>query len=605
MRRIIVPLILALVLAKREPSHDRTVRNTALSHQTTTRSFQVSHTTTVTHHDSPGSGGAPASPDKPPASRRRLRHIGAVLAGSIVVAALLLVLANLAFAQSAKKKAPSNLKPFLVEDIYPGKTGSEPNYLVDFKGKLLFAAMHPDFGEELWRSNGTRSGTRLVRDIDPGPLVVNKAQNTETGSSVPDKVLLTKNGIYFTAITAKYGEELWKSDGTKSGTKIVKDIVPGPGDSGAEDFVTIASRTTLFRAWDKDHGEELWKTDGTAKGTTLVKDINRDLPPGARCDQSDCGIPKGWSHPDTVTVMGKQVFFAADDGKHGVELWKSDGTESGTTLVKDINTVPGNSNPNDKSDAINRSAEVEKLYVVGKTLYFRASDGKHGVELWKSDGTESGTTLVKDINLATPDPINTACKRRKSCAGSSWVDDITVVGKTAAGRRIYFTATDGKHGLELWKSDGTNKGTKLVKSINSSSALNASDVGNLVALRKRLYFSANDGKHGVELWKSDGTRSGTTLVKDINPGKAGSDANDLTAFKGRVLFSADDGVHGTEMWKSNGTKANTGLLINLEPGAVGSEPGELTTSGPLLYFAASTPSAGEELWAVLPRGIGR
>src|SRR5215217_4072267 len=134
MRRIIVPLILALVLAKREPSHDRTVRNTALSHQTTTRSFQVSHTTTVTHHDSPGSGGAPASPDKPPASRRRLRHIGAVLAGSIVLAALLLVLANLAFAQSAKKKAPSNLKPFLVEDIYPGKTGSEPNWLVDFKG---------------------------------------------------------------------------------------------------------------------------------------------------------------------------------------------------------------------------------------------------------------------------------------------------------------------------------------------------------------------------------------------------------------------------------------------------------------------------------------
>src|SRR5215217_5690631 len=495
----------------------------------------MSHVTTVTHHDSRDSGGAPAS-------RRRLRHIGAVLAGSIVLCALLLVLANLAFAQSAKKKATPHLKPFLVEDIYPGKTGSEPSNLVNFKGRLLFGANHPKFGEELWRSIGTRSGTRLVKDIDPGPLVIKKMEKTETGSSAPDSVLRTKKWIYFQASTVKYGEELWKSDGTTSGTKVVKDIVPGPGVSDPEDIVSTAPRTTFFRAWDKKHGEELWRTDGT---------------------------------------------------------------ESGTTLVKDINTVPGNSNPNDKGDAINRSAEVEKLYVVGKTLYFRASDGKHGVELWKSDGTESGTTLVKDINLATPDPINTACKRRKSCAGSSWVDDITVVGKTAAGRRIYFTATDGKHGLELWKSDGTNKGTKLVKSINSSSASEASDIGNLVALRKRLYFSANDGKHGVELWKSDGTRSATTLVKDINPGKAGSDANDLTAFKGRVLFSADDGVHGTEMWKSNGTKANTGLLINLEPGAVGSEPGELTTSGPLLYFAASTPSAGEALWAVLPRGIGR
>src|SRR5215213_2225146 len=517
----------------------------------------MSHITTLTHHDSRSSSGAPASPDKPPASRRRLRHIGAVLAGSIVLAALLLVLANLAFAQSAKKKAPSNLKPFLVEDIYPGKTGSEPNWLVDFKGKLLFGANHPRFGEELWRSNGTRSGTRLVKDIDSGPLVIKKMENTETGSSAPDSVLRTKKWIYFQATTVKYGEELWKSDGTKSGTKVVKDIVPGPGDSGAEGFVSIAPRTMLFRAWDKRHGEELWKTDGTTKGTTLIKDINPDLPPGARCKQGDCGIPKGWSHPDTVTVMGKQVFFAADDGKHGVELWKSDGTEKGTKLVKDINTVKGNSNPNDKGDALTRSAEVEKLYVVGKTLYFRASDGKHGVELWKSDGTNKGTRLVKDINPAAPAPINTACKDRKSCVGSSWVDDITVVGKTAAGRRIYFTAIDGKHGLELWKSDGTRKGTTLVRSINPSSAREAADISNLVALRKRLYFSANDGKHGYELWKS------------------------------------------------NGTKANTGLLINLEPGAGGSEPGELTISGPLLYFAASTPSAGEELWAVVPRGIRR
>src|SRR5215203_4678181 len=379
----------------------------------------MSHFTTVTHHDSRGSGRAPASPDKPLASRRRLRHIGAMLAGSIVLAALLLVLANLAFAQSAQKKNPPDLKPFLVEDIYPGETGSEPNWLMDFKGTLLFTADHPKFGEELWKSNGTKPGTRLIKDIDPGPLVINAVEDTETGSSEPDNVLRKRNVIFFSAKTVRYGEELWKSDGTKSGTKIVKDIVPGPHDSGAADIHSTAPRTTFFRAWDKNHGEELWKTDGTESGTKLVKDINPDSPPGARCDQSECGIPKGWSHPDTVTVMGKQVFFAADDGKHGVELWKS-------------------------------------------------------------DGTERGTTLVKDINPAAPAPINTACKRRKSCAGSSWVDDITVVGKTAAGRRIYFTAIDGKHGLELWKSDGTRSGTKLVRSINPSSAREASDISNLV-----------------------------------------------------------------------------------------------------------------------------
>src|ERR671913_2613600 len=308
--------------------------------------------TTVTHHDSRGSGGAPASPDRPPASRRGLRHIGAMLAGSVVLATLLLVLANLAFAQSAQKKAPSNLEPFLVEDIYPGETGSEPTWLMDINGRLLFAADHPKFGEELWMSNGTKPGTRLVKDIDPGPLVINEVENTETGSSAPDNVLRKKNVIFFQATTAKYGEELWKSNGTKSGTKIVKDIVPGPGVSDPEDIVSTAPRTTFFRAWDRNHGEELWKTDGTKKGTKLVKDIN---------------------------------------------------------------TVKGNSNPNDNR-ALTRSAEVEKLFVVGKTLYFRANDGKHGVELWKSDGTNRGTKLVKNINPNSVAHVNTKCKREKRCA---------------------------------------------------------------------------------------------------------------------------------------------------------------------------------------------
>ncbi len=181
---------------------------------------------------------------------------------------------------------------------------------------------------------------------------------------------------------------------------------PARAFRGPKTSCSTAPRTTFFRAWDKNHGEELWKTDGTENGTKLVKDINRDSPPGARCHQGDCGIPKGWSHPDTVTVMGKQVFFAADDGKHGVELWKSDGTKKGTKLVKDINTTLGNSNPNDDTGALTRSAEVEKLFVVGKTLYFRANDGKHGVELWKSDGTKKGTKLVKDINTAAPAPTN-------------------------------------------------------------------------------------------------------------------------------------------------------------------------------------------------------
>jgi ELWxxDGT repeat protein len=487
----------------------------------------MSHITTDTHHDPRGSGGAPASPEKPSASRRGLRHIGAMLAGSIVLAALLLVLATLAFAQSAKKKAPLDLKPFLVEDIYPGATSSEPDHLVDFKGRLLFSANHPDFGEELWKSQGKAQNTKIVQDIDPGPLMIIEVENTETGSSAPDKLLVTKKWLYFAATTAKTGEEIFKSNGMNGGTSVLKDIVPGPDSSGAEDFVSTGPKKTFFRAWDADHGEELWKTDGTRRGTVLVKDINRDSPPGARCQQGDCGIPKGWSHPDSMVAMGKSVYFAADDGKHGVELWKSDGSAKGTELVKDSNTTPGNSNPNDDS-AINKSAEVEKLYVSGKTLYFSANDGQKGVELWKTDGTEAGTVLVKDINPS-------------SASRASDIANLVAVGRT-----LYFSANDGANGLELWKTDGTEAGTTLVEDINPGSA--DSDPDQLTAFHGVLLFTANDGVHGSEPWGSDGTEAGTTMLRDLEPGAFGSGPGSFTTSGKFLYFSASNPSAGEELW---------------------------------------------------------
>src|SRR5262249_45487922 len=118
---------------------------------------------------------------------------------------------------------------------------------------------------------------------------------------------------------------------------------------------------------------ELWKSDGTPAGTRMVKDIN----------------PAGNSSPQYLTNVNGTLFFAADDGVNGSELWKSDGTAAGTVMVKDIfpsfySSYPGN------------------LTNVNRTLYFSAYDGgfivgAHGRELWKSDGTTTGTTMVKDI----------------------------------------------------------------------------------------------------------------------------------------------------------------------------------------------------------------
>jgi ELWxxDGT repeat protein len=91
------------------------------------------------------------------------------------------------------------------------------------------------------------------------------------------------------------------------------------------------------------------------------------------------------SDPDELVEMNGELYFVADDGDHGLELWKSDGAESHTELVKDIHPGREGSSPSE-------------LTVMNGELFFRADDGRYGVELWKSDGTEGGTERVRDIN---------------------------------------------------------------------------------------------------------------------------------------------------------------------------------------------------------------
>ena len=100
----------------------------------------------------------------------------------------------------------------------------------------------------------------------------------------------------------------------------------------------------------------------------------------------DVNIGSNGSYPKGFTLAGNTLYFWADDGAHGLELWKTDGTLNGTVLVSDINTGA--------NDSINQNFEST---VVGDTMYFAADNGLNGIELWKSNGTSTGTMLVKDI----------------------------------------------------------------------------------------------------------------------------------------------------------------------------------------------------------------
>jgi ELWxxDGT repeat protein len=447
----------------------------------------------------------------------------------------------------------------LVKDINATPLSSSPANLTTLNGALLFTADDGTHGEQIWKSDGTAAGTTLVTNIMP------RGSGSYYYGPPPVAELTNVNGtLFFVANDQAYGDELWKSDGTAAGTALVLDIFPGfnagsySENSSAPNQLTSVNGTLFFVANDGVHGRELWKSNGTAAGTMMVKDIG----PG----YSNTG-------PSGLTNVNGTLFFTADDGTHGPELWKSDGTAAGTVLVADINPGSAGSNPGGTSGGT--------LTNVNGTLYFQADDGVHGIELWKSNGSAAGTILVKDIGPGSVGS-NPACL-------------------TNVNGALYFTANDG-NGVGLWKSDGTPAGTTLLREISTGSG-GAAD--SLTSVNGRLFFAADDGTHGKELWTSDGTAAGTMMVSDINSGTAASYPTSLTNVNGKLYFSAYEGVHGQELWQSDGTAAGTLLVADIDSGSDGSAPGgfgngTMVVINGTLYFSANDGVHGRELWALPP-----
>jgi ELWxxDGT repeat protein len=409
---------------------------------------------------------------------------------------------------------------------------------------LFFSADDGDLGRELWKSDGTAAGTVRVTDIRSGRY-----------DSNPESLTAVGNTLFFTALDNNFDRELWKSDGTVAGTVRVADIFPG-SEWPSISSLTVVGNTLFFSANDGKFGHELWKSDGTPSGTVRVADIKTG---------KGHPLPQWYSsEPTYLATVGNILFFTADDGDFGRELWKSDGTAAGTVRVADI--FPGRNSP-----------EPKNLTAVGNTLFFTAADGNSGRELWKSDGTPSGTVRVADISPGK---------------GDSFPESLTTVGNT-----LFFTADDGISGRELWKSDGTPSGTvrlaDILSGILGSSPKYLTKVGNT------LFFSARDAFLGRELWKSDGTVAGTVRVADIFPGRNSSEPENLTAVGNTLFFSASDGKLGRELWKSDGTPSGTvRVAVSSSQHRFGG-PRYLTKVGNTLFFSATEDTGySRELWAL-------
>src|SRR5690606_24298129 len=209
------------------------------------------------------------------------------------------------------------------------------------------------------------------------------------------------------------------------------------------------------------------------------------------------------------TVFNDKLFFSATDGARGREVWMSDGTSANTTLLKDINPGPGagvGANPSDKAF----------FGIYNNLLFFAADDGSTGTELWVSDGTEAGTVLLKDLNPS----------------GSSDPKEFTQYNG-----KLYFSADDGTNGPELWETDGTEAGTKMTANIIPVIGI-GSHPKNFIAYNGKLVF----GVLGKALFASDGTEAGTREIKVINSTSGYTAVPNSIAhfyvFEGKLYFTA-------------------------------------------------------------------
>jgi len=528
--------------------------------------------------------------------------------------------------------------------------------IVDDGSRIYFKGLPISGGTtEIWASDGTSGGTEPATDgacAAWGQLlgvatsvfaVCDEAGSTrllrlDPGSPDGAAVMHDFGGQSVDQLTAAGGtlymvvgdEEVWGLDST---TGMTSQITGFGGGASPDDLLKFEGKL-LFTA-TAVNGRELFWTDGL-----LVGEIN--IFPG-----------QPGSDPTDLRVHDGRVYFTADDGVSGRELWSTDGTAVETSMVIDLEPGPFDSGiemgPSTDFGLVFKRAGRElwltdgtaagtseiplpdsvsssptNLYVdsVSDRLFFvrdRGSDDG-GEEPFVTDGTVEGTFPLGDLE---PGPEGSDVEFDASLPNGrtlftayTTADDyqlwstqglegdaeiVRVINPDGIDQGLYgevfdgsyfFCADNGVNGLELWRSDGTAAGTFMLADLNPSGDADPCD---LAVFEGHLYFGAEDGIDGG-LWRTDGTATGTELVAVTAPGSNRQPGN-LVVSGAYLYFAADDdGAAGDEIWRSDGTAAGTELVADINPGSQGSRPRYLVPAGGLLFFSADDGATGEELW---------
>ncbi len=421
----------------------------------------------------------------------------------------------------------------LVKDIYSGSQNSVPKFIGTINGQLIFMASTAIDGEELWMSDGSDIGTFKLKDLG----------NDKLKYIIKGSHLQVDTCIYFSIHNSDNTNSLWCTDGTTNGT--VKLFESAAVQASADRSTLFAFKNRVFfTGHDTINGDELWVTDGTVQGTKLFYDINK--------------IPGKGSSVIEMATLNDQLYFKADDGIHGYELWTSDGVNN-THLLVDL--CPGwRSSVVDYGYGKHIIRLKDHLYFTGR------KDSMSGMELYRTDGTDSGTRLFRDFN-------STAYKSSSPRFNSVSDQFITLY--------VY----DSSASYALFRTDGFYAGTYRIGDDKDY------PIGLLVGdfykkLNNKTFFGICTQNAGCEYWVSDGSVYGTHPLMDINSGFGNSITDQAIVYRNQIIFAAIHQTLGRELWITDGT--NTRLLIETLPGNLLANFLDMELIGDVLYYSGTT-----------------
>ncbi|NJN18142.1 MAG: hypothetical protein HC822_18685 [Oscillochloris sp.] len=253
---------------------------------------------------------------------------------------------------------------------------------------------------------------------------------------------------------------------------------------------------------------------------------------------ADLGTETNGSVPENLYRVGNLLYFTASDGINGRQLWRTDGSVAGTFRLTD------------SQNEFNSIRFADRSGILFVLLQLSAFTGSH---LYRSDGTAVGTYPITLLDTNT----------------------LPQLSSIATNNQGVFLSENSATESKLWFSDGTANSARLL--ITLPRTPNRGYLRELVAIDSGALFSYQ-GENQEELWFSDGTAAGTRMIRSFTVDTTAPTGSlvqifNLSGGKSRAYFTVDTirdetsfdetGVK-VELWTSDGSAAGTHLLQSIE-----------------------------------------